>query len=113
MPIGPTVVWSWRLQRELTQLRNLMDQSFERNYKAVVLDKLGHSLWTPAPAPPFAAYDSTGETVQLSDFAGKNVILIFYLGGECLHCMEQMREANKAAKGLRETRYGVRSDEQG
>ena len=44
--------------------------------------------------------NSKGETVRLSDFAGKNVILIFYQGGECLHCMEQMQAANKKADEL-------------
>ena len=67
----------------------------ERNYKLEVLDQKGPSLWAAAPAPPFTAYDSSGESIQLSDFAGKNVVLIFYQGGECLHCMEQMQKAHK------------------
>lgn len=70
----------------------------ERNYKREVLDKKGSSLWTPTPAPPFAVPDSSGKTIQLSDFAGKHVVLIFYQGGQCLHCMDQMRKANELVK---------------
>ena len=72
----------------------------ERNYKRTVLDKKGPSLWTAAQAPPLSALDAAGKTVRLSDFANKHVILIFYQGGQCLHCMEQMRKANELVKEL-------------
>lgn len=70
-------------------------QAQQRSYKREVLGKLGPSIWKPPAAPEFCALDSKGLERTLSDYAGKNVILIFYLGGQCLHCMEQMSEANK------------------
>jgi peroxiredoxin len=69
----------------------------ERNYQETVLDKLGHSIWTPPLAPDLAVINSAGREVSLGEYQGKNVLLIFYLGDECLHCMEQMREANRLA----------------
>ncbi len=32
-----------------------------------------------------------GKPGTLDDFKGKNVILVFYLGRECLHCMNQLK----------------------
>jgi len=73
----------------------------QRNYKREVLDVLGPSLWSPPPAPELAVLDSKGEKVTLADYAGRNLILIFYLGDECLHCMEQIREASQRAETFR------------
>ena len=74
----------------------------ERNYKQEVLDRLGPSYWIPAAAPKLTAQDSNGNPRSLEDYAGKNVILIFYQGGSCLHCMEQLQEANKRAEALKD-----------
>ncbi len=68
-----------------------------KSYKREVLDRKGPSLWIPPKAPAVSAFNSAGKRVTLQDFLGRNIILIFYLGGECLHCMEQMREANGRA----------------
>ena len=69
----------------------------ERDYKTAVLDVQGPSLWAPPKAPKLSAFNSQGELTTLENLRGKNVILIFYLGGECLHCMEQIQEANRRA----------------
>lgn len=68
-----------------------------KSYKRDVLDRKEPSTWMPPKAPDLNAFSSAGKKVTLQDFSGKNVILIFYLGGECLHCMEQIREANQRA----------------
>jgi peroxiredoxin len=65
-----------------------------RSYKREILEKLGPSFWRPPSAPEFSALDSHGLEKTLKDFSGRNVIVIFYLGGQCLHCMEQIGEAN-------------------
>ncbi|MCA9213719.1 MAG: redoxin domain-containing protein [Planctomycetales bacterium] len=90
----------------------------ERNYQSEVLDRKDHSLWTIQMGPPFLAFNSPSGLVELDDFAAgegweegrsgfetaskRNVVLIFYLGGEWLHCMEQARAANEEAKELQE-----------
>ncbi len=69
----------------------------ERNYQEFVLAKQGHSLWSPPTAPELLAKNAEGNMVSLADYKGENVILIFYLGDQCLHCMEQIQEASRQA----------------
>lgn len=56
------------------------------------LDSLGPFRWQPGPAPAWSLPASTGETLTLEQFRGKPVILIFYLGSGCLHCVEQLQK---------------------
>jgi peroxiredoxin len=55
------------------------------------LDTLGSFHWKPQPAPPLAITGSDGKPVRLADYHGRPVLLVFYLGGGCLHCVEQLR----------------------
>ncbi|MBK7874801.1 MAG: redoxin domain-containing protein [Planctomycetes bacterium] len=63
----------------------------ERRYEPAKLDALGPNLWAPFAAPKLDCVDSEGVAVRLEDLRGKNVLLVFYLGKECVHCMEQLR----------------------
>ena len=54
------------------------------------LDSLGPFRWSPPPAADFSLSDSTGKTVTLSTHTERPVLLIFYLGRDCIHCMEQL-----------------------
>ncbi len=67
----------------------------ERVYDPVALDKIGPSNWKPFAAPELDCLDSDGKRVRLSDYRGKNVILVFYLSDQCIHCMEQLTAVNK------------------
>jgi len=67
----------------------------ERVYDPAALDKLGPSNWKPFAAPELDCLDSEGNRVRLSDYRGKNVIVIFYLSDQCVHCMEQLAAVNK------------------
>jgi peroxiredoxin/tetratricopeptide (TPR) repeat protein len=62
----------------------------QRAFTSVVNDEYGPSEWQPFPAPDFTFRDALGETVTLQDYAGKNIMLVFYLGEECAHCVEQL-----------------------
>lgn len=62
----------------------------QRNYARVPLAAYGPGSWEPYPAPALDVTDGTGQAVTLESYRGKNVILIFYLGTECPHCMEQL-----------------------
>jgi len=55
------------------------------------LDSLGSFRWTPQPAPALTVAGSDGKPITLADFHGRPVLLVFYLGGGCLHCVEQLR----------------------
>src|SRR5262249_18614208 len=54
------------------------------------LDDLGPFRWQPSPAPDWSLADATGRSVSLKDYRGKAVVVIFYLGRGCPHCIEQL-----------------------
>jgi peroxiredoxin len=55
------------------------------------LDSLGPVRWRPSAAPSWSLPAGDGKTVSLSDYRGKPVVVIFYLGFGCLHCVEQLK----------------------
>ncbi|MGH7248951.1 MAG: redoxin domain-containing protein, partial [Pseudomonadota bacterium] len=67
----------------------------ERNYKRTSLEQIGPNVWEPYPAPPLDALDSKGQRITLERHKGRNVLLIFYLGDECPHCLRQLIEIGK------------------
>lgn len=69
----------------------------ERSYPQFSLDRFGPAVWEAHEAPALNVQDTEGKQVQLSGYQGKNVILVFYLGRECVHCMDQLKklQANK------------------
>lgn len=69
----------------------------ERQYSLDAQSKLGSLDWEPFAAPQLECVDSDGKPVRLADFQGKNVILVFYLGDECVHCVEQLISINGRA----------------
>lgn len=63
------------------------------------LDTLGPFRWHPSQAEPWSLADKDGKEHALSDYRGKPVVVIFYLGFGCLHCVEQLKAfAPKAAE---------------
>jgi len=62
------------------------------------LDSLGPFRWSPSPASPWKLKDHTGADTSLAQYKGKPVVLIFYLGYSCLHCVEQLHAFAPLAK---------------
>jgi peroxiredoxin/tetratricopeptide (TPR) repeat protein len=56
------------------------------------LESLGPLRWSPAPAPEWTLTDSLGQEFVLSQYRGRPIIVIFYLGHQCLHCAEQLQK---------------------
>lgn len=54
------------------------------------LASLGPFRWQPSAAPDFTLTDGEGKKVSLRNYRGKPVIVIFYLGAGCAHCIEQL-----------------------
>lgn len=54
------------------------------------LDKLGPFRWTPPSAPAWTLPGPDGKKRSLSDYRGRPVLVLFYLGAGCTHCMEQL-----------------------
>ena len=55
------------------------------------LDDLGPFRWQPLTAPEWDLETAAGKRLSLSQFKGRPVVLIFYLGYGCLHCAEQLQ----------------------
>ncbi len=66
----------------------------------VDLEPLGPLAWAPSRAEPFALADTTGKTFNLAEHKGRNVVVLFYLGGKCAHCMQQLQEFGKQMKAF-------------
>jgi len=69
----------------------------ERPYTPEVLAKIGPINWQPYAAPKLDCIDMNGARVSLQDYKGTNVLLIFYLSDECVHCVEQLTAINARA----------------
>src|SRR5690606_5843209 len=62
------------------------------------LATLGPFRWSPTPAAAWSLADHQGTTYQQADFAGRPVVVVFYLGHGCLHCVEQLHALAKDAE---------------
>ena len=62
------------------------------------LDDLGPFRWHPSPAPSWSLPTADGRTVSLPDYRGRPVLVVFYLGYGCLHCVEQLNAFAPVAK---------------
>lgn len=67
----------------------------QREYTRTPLESYGPAKWEPYPAPRLTVKDASGKPVSLDQFKGKNVILVYYLGQECPHCMKQLSDLGK------------------
>ncbi|MEX0978793.1 MAG: peroxiredoxin family protein, partial [Pirellulales bacterium] len=56
------------------------------------LSSLGPFRWAPTPATSWALSGADGGNVSLDDYRGRPVVVIFYLGSGCLHCVEQIQK---------------------
>ena len=59
------------------------------------LEPLGPLTWSPYRAESLAISDTEGKPWSLADHAGRSVVVLFYLGGKCPHCMQQLQEFGK------------------
>ena len=66
------------------------------------LPSLGPLLWRPWPAPEFKLKDAEGRTRTLAEFHGKPLLMIFFLGSGCPHCIQQLEAFTKKAKQIEE-----------
>lgn len=62
-----------------------------------VLASLGPLHWQAPAAPPWSGIGLDGQQVSDADYRGKDTVLVFYLGHQCGHCMEQLTAFAKKA----------------
>jgi peroxiredoxin len=78
------------------------------------LTTLGPLVWTPFAAEPFSSPDTTGAPWSLAAHKGRNVLVLFFLGGKCAHCMQQLQlfgEAHEALKNLNVDTVAISTDD--
>ncbi|MBI3823517.1 MAG: redoxin domain-containing protein [Planctomycetes bacterium] len=56
------------------------------------IESIGPLVWQPTPAPAWSLPDVHGNVMSNKTYAGKPVLVIFYLGYGCSHCMEQVQK---------------------
>lgn len=66
------------------------------------LDSLGPFTWRPTAAADFTLIAPDGKAVSLADYRGKPVVVMFYLGFGCLHCVEQLNKFAPLTEKFRE-----------
>jgi peroxiredoxin len=62
------------------------------------LDSLGPFRWEPYTAPGWTLKDAEARPHSLADYKGRPVLLVFYLGSGCPHCVQQLSLLETAAK---------------
>ena len=55
------------------------------------LEDLGPRHWSPPVATNWTLADAYGDEVSLTDFAGRPVLVVNFLGFGCVHCVEQLQ----------------------
>ncbi len=65
------------------------------------LTTLGPLVWTPFRAEPLSGTDTAGKTWSLAEQKGKQVLILFFLGNKCAHCMQQLQLFGKEYESLR------------
>jgi peroxiredoxin len=66
------------------------------------LPSLGPLMWRPWSAPDWKLKDAQGKEHTLAEFHGKPVLMIFFLGRGCPHCIQQLDAFAKKAKQFAE-----------
>lgn len=66
------------------------------------LERFGPVQWQNWQAPDEIVTSADGTTLRLSDFQGKPLILVFYLGSSCLHCVEQIETFAERSEALKD-----------
>lgn len=66
----------------------------EQKYNPVSLESFGPSNWAPFNAPKLDVLNINGKPVRLEDYRGKNIVLVFFLGEACVHCVGQLKAIN-------------------
>jgi peroxiredoxin len=62
------------------------------------LDSFGPFRWSGWEAPDWSLRDHEGRASHRSDFRGKPIVVIFYQGMGCVHCVEQLADFSPKAK---------------
>jgi peroxiredoxin len=71
------------------------------------LVSLGPVHWAPPQAPKWEGLTPEGKPMSDKDFSGKPVVLVFYIGSTCGHCMEQLNAMEGAISEFKKRGFPV------
>lgn len=71
------------------------------------LESLGPFRWQPTAAPEWTLGDAENAKHSLKDFRGRPVIVVFYLGAGCVHCIEQLNAFAPKTKAFKEAGISI------
>jgi peroxiredoxin len=93
-PIAESLSWpaDWRTPRELPADIGGRPE----------LASLGPFRWQPQAAMEWTLTDHEGKSFTLTQYRGKPVVVVFYLGYGCLHCAEQLQKLVPITEKYRE-----------
>jgi len=70
----------------------------------VSLDSLGPFRWSPMQIPSdWTLNDGAGNKVSSADYRGRPYLVVFFLGFDCLHCVEQLSALVPMAEAFEKT----------
>jgi peroxiredoxin len=64
------------------------------------VEALGPLVWRPPAAAPFSLGEGQGETCTVDGQMNHPLVLLFYLGSKCSHCVEQLGKFAEQAEGF-------------
>ncbi len=94
------IIAGWRTSPESPAASPAERPTDDATVERIDLTTLGPLAWAPSPAEPLEAPDSDGHDWTLASRRGRNVVVLFFLGGKCAHCMQQLTLFSKAVKEL-------------
>jgi len=101
-----TIVKRWRTDKTWTASASQATNSAgtdETTINRIDLTTLGPLVWSPFAAEPFSRPDTAGASWSLAAHQGKTVLVIFFLGQKCAHCMQQLQLFGKEYETFRKS----------
>ena len=93
------VVAAWKAEKSWTPTAP-ESATDDATANRIDLATVGPLTWSPFPAERFSVPDTTGQPWTLAEHRGKNVVILFFLGGKCPHCMQQLQLFSKEIDAL-------------
>ncbi|MBI3854330.1 MAG: peroxiredoxin family protein [Planctomycetes bacterium] len=71
------------------------------------LEKLGPLAWQPPSAPSVILPDAAGNTLAVEPRGDSPILLIFYLGSKCAHCVQQLGKFSAQEEDFRKANITI------
>jgi peroxiredoxin len=106
------IVAGWKSDKAWTGLKpEPPSGTDETSAGRIDLTTVGPLTWSPSPAEPLAGIDTAGKAWNLAELKGqgRSVLLLFFLGEKCAHCLQQLQAFGKEYDSLKKLNLEVLS----